>query len=189
MPLIPLDECGNIDPVADNCGTLFDIGEAILVAALAGLEPYAPAQDSPCYPGIGTYVSIDAPPADHCDLLAVYLSSYGPTATSLNLATRSAGQGIAPTMEAHWGVELWEAAYPNVSTEGERFVLPDPDVLHTVNAYVYRHGLAMYSSVLNGYFAGTLLNACTKVLFGPLAPIAPQGGCVGWTFTVTTGVG
>lgn len=183
MPLLPLGNCGTFTPPVDGCHFLFDIGEAILAAALTGLAPYLPDPTSPCAPGVQSYVSVNVPPADNCDVLAVYMTSYGPSQAGLTREARGASCAPSwPEMEAVWQAELWEAAYPTVDEVGGSFSVPDPSVLDQLNRHVYAHGLAAYNGVMGAWYNRTLTLPAPvdRLVFSSLVPLGPEGGCVGW---------
>lgn len=181
MPLLPIAECGDVPETPPGCADLFDLGEAILDAAWAALAPFAPTIDSPCYPGVNTYVSLGRPPADMTDLLAVWLVQLGPTGRSLTQAARGAPFAVT---EALWQIDLWETLYPSPTGDDDTIILPPPDLLHEVNRYLYAHAHAIYTGVLSSL---TEL-PCQTAIPGALQPLEPQGGSAGWTFRVTTGV-
>jgi hypothetical protein len=179
MPLLPIAECGEVVGPPPGCAELFDVAESILEAAWVALAPFIPADDSPCYPGVSTYVSLGRPPADMHDLLAVWLVQLGPTGRSTTAATRGAPFAA---VEAIWQIDLWEDAYPTATSNGDQFIVPSPDLLHEVNRYLYAHAHAIYTGVL----ANLTELPCQTAVPGVLTPLEPQGGSAGWTFRVTT---
>jgi hypothetical protein len=176
VPLIPQYGCEPVETPPD-CDWLFKIGDRIRLAALSGLEPYLPAVGSPCDPGLRSYVSLGRPPADMCDLLGVWLVNYGPTRRSFD----SARAGTGMEWSSEWSVDLWEKCYPGPKEVEGIYSLPDPELLHDINQWVYQHGMAMYHAVVDELLG----QPCESIVFANLLPFAPQGGCAGWSFRVT----
>ena len=177
MPLIPQFGCDLPEPPTD-CEWLFDIGEKIRQGAMDGLTPYLPAEGTPCA-GFESYVSLGEPPADACDILGVWLMGYGP---STRAARRMADQPgySTPDYQSEWSVNLWEQCYPGPTEAGGVVELPDLELLHEVNRWVYQHGMAMYHGVLDA-FKGDI---CSTVVPSSMRALMPQGGCGGWQFSV-----
>jgi hypothetical protein len=177
VPLIPQYGCEPVDPPTD-CTWLFDIGDRIRLAAVDGLAPYMPAPGSDCAPGFESYVSLGKPPADQCDILGVWLMSYGPTTRS---AALQQGMGTVPIeWQTEWSVDLWERCYPGPTESEGTFSLPPPDLLHDINQWTYQHGAAMYQAVVDEVRS----IPCSTAVVAPLLPVEPRGGCAGWTFRV-----
>ena len=182
MPLIPFDDCsGDAEP--EDCTALADIGEAIVALGLTGLEPFLPTGE--CGHDFHTYLSMNKPVAEFYDALSVHLVEFGPDPREVY---NDCASGLWPTLVAQWRVELWENCYPVVDDNGK---IPTADELNRVNRYVYAHGLAAYNAVLDGWFnkTGIFPPRVTGVSFGKLTPLGPQGGAVGWAFTVNTALG
>lgn len=189
MPLLPLANCGEItEPDDTGYEWLFETGAAIMAKAWFGLAPFVPPADSPCSPGLFSYISVDAPPAEfHGDILAVYATSIGPSAAAVNQQALLGCLVNYPQLQIEWTVDLWENGYPTIDREGQRVTVPDPDTLHNVNQWVYVHGLAAYNAVIQGTVDGSIdfPSVINNTVVGPLVPLTPEGGVVGWRFRVT----
>lgn len=183
MPLLPFATCGQYEPPDAGCGFLYDTGQAILAAALTGLEPFIP-PDS-CGQSFDAYVSMNAPVAEFCDALSIHLVSYGPSAA--RAITSECADGAYPQQVAKWQVQLWENCYPGATADGP----PPIPTLDAVNEHVYAHGIAAYVGAVSSWASKTILlpPQVTSMTFGDLTPLGPQGLAVGWKFDVATVIG
>lgn len=170
---------------AEECGVLFQTAEAILSGAWRGLIGI----DSTLGIQIDTYVSLGVPPADCCNQLVIWMSSFGPTARAYANSQRSASPDrVWPVCEASYTMQFWLGGYPIITAPGDNLRVPQPGALHQYNRRLYRYGLAMYDGVITDYVKGRLFvesTTCPKLTFGALTPLAPQGACAGWSFAIT----
>ena len=183
MPLLPFATCGDIPTPDAGCSFLYDTGQAILAAALTGLEPFIP-PDS-CGQSCDAFVSMGPPVAEFCDALSIHLLSYGPTGQ--RVFPSECADGAYPQQVAKWQVQLWENCYPGATTEGG----PSVELLDHVNEHVYAHGIATYVAVVSGWADKSIVlpPQVTSLTFGDLTPLGPQGLAVGWKFDVAAVVG
>lgn len=183
MPLLPFAQCSDV-PEPTECSLLADTGEAILGAAVVGLEPFIPPDG--CGPPFTTLLSLGQPIAEFHDALSVWLVSFGPTPQPPK--NFGCGEGVWPTLRAEWRVELWENCYPTFTEQG---TIPTPDEIHAINRHAYAHGLGVYNAAMQGWINKTVPwpSRINSIEYGPLLPSPPQGGSFGWKFTVYTEFG
>jgi hypothetical protein len=195
VPLLPLPNCDLPEPPEDACPWLWETAQAILAAALVGLDPYIPVADSgECEDPFSTYVSMSAPVAERYDALSVYLVRLGPDAQSKALKANlpGCGDGLFPNEQAEWVVELWENGYPTArKLDNDVIVVPSPAELAAVNRWLYAHGNGVYQALTSAQAQGItgLPAVIDKVIIGDMVPLGPQGQAAGWRIPVTTVAG
>jgi len=180
VPLIPPIDCEDPDG-PEGCTGLFEMGEIILNAGLAALEPFE--VDGGCGGSLDGYVSMSEPTPGCCDVLAVHLLSYGadPIDGSFNPSSR---KGLY-RWQAAWKIDLFEGCYPTDQGATQPAGIPLPH-LHEWGRHSHAHGLAVLDAVWQEWVTGDGdLSPCDQLIFGDLEPIPPSGTCAGWTFTVT----
>lgn len=170
------------------------MGDAILNAVLAALDPYDdPAICGECA-GIDGFVAHGDPQLDFTTVkgafVVVYLQQFGPTSGSSGVAARAANPTAFPLhFEASWRVEIREACYPGVQGDSsDNLSFPTAEQYHEVNRHVYAHGYAAYMAVNRAYRDGSLFPSarqCPTLRMGALLPIPPQAYIVGWSWDVT----
>ncbi len=188
--MIPQVQCDVPDQLG---GCLFPMGQAILDAVVAAIEPYDDPDTCGDCTGIEGLVSLGEPniPIEQVRgaHVAVWLVGYQPTSTSQGGFDRATIPGAYPlTWQASWRIELREGCYPMPVGE-EQIQFPSPELLHAVNSHVYAHGEAAYKALFSDWYAGTLFDYAVdcrpELRFGSLTPLAPQVWIGGWTWDVT----
>lgn len=186
MPLLPIADCSGV-PAPDDCYSIWDDGHAILDVGVAALTAgrFLP-EPGACGDPFTTLVAVGAPAQDFRDMLAVWTPSHGPTQASQIELARAGSNAIPPVLQTQWNVELWENAYPVVEVTEGKFVVPDTADLDAINQWVYAHGQTVYEGVIRAIADGSIdIDPSRRMRVGPMSPLGPLGGSVGWSFSVT----
>lgn len=138
----------------------------VAIVAAAGLEAFDPA------------MLVHGEAADDCGQLIVRLTqSYIGTTDSETQALRGPG-GFG--LVAEWEVRSLRCVHtidakagPPTATEQQE----DAEVL-------LQDGWAIYKGLVDAILAGDVLSTCQQTVITALAPVGPEGGIGGWTFTV-----
>lgn len=93
-----------------------------------------------------------------------------------------------PMVVARFVVRLHESGWPTATTAGDVVRPPDPADQNRAAQQAYAHGEKMYRTLLGMNARREMLPAsvkgCGPASVGPLTPVPPRGGVVGWTVTV-----
>lgn len=86
-------------------------------------------------------------------------------------------------------VRLRESGWPTVTQEGSAAVPPQPSRQHVAAYHAFAHGELMYRTLLSMKASRSIVpstvRGCLNVVIGPLQPLRPSGGVVGFTARVS----
>lgn len=173
MPL-PRSDCDISGDVC--CTSIYDAISAVVGVAHAGVV--ACLGEALCDSVTG-YVSIAQPNNPTGDYVAGWMVSMDARA-----GANAAQQGmmlVVPTLTI--GIRLMETGYPMVN-EGGGGTVPSFNQLNAISLHAYSHAEMMYRRVLNALVTRQI-SCCGFQAIGPLVPVEPSGGLVGYQFTVT----
>lgn len=171
--------------VPDTCDGLWAQGDAILTAALAGLDPFIPEDDCDTLEAYTTHGVPTAPLIEGNDRLSVSLVGYGATQAEQNKALTGSNPGAFLVFDVNWRVELWLQGYPMLGGDREPR-MPTTAELTNISRQLDAIGGGLYGAVLAARTDDTVLAACTSSVVTPLLPLGPSAGLAGWGFNVTT---
>lgn len=186
--MLPDGDCLTAQVVC--CTSLYDIAYHILAEVHKDLVQCH--EPSPCSPGWITYVTMGDGDDAVMDALSVSVVNVRPSPNS------QTGGKLSPASAflADFRVRILEAGWPMVREENGELFQPDPVEQNALARHAFGHGERMYrtliSKIANGQIVPNGMNCMSPVL-GPLTPIKPAGGTVGWradvTLTLTWGGG
>lgn len=94
-----------------------------------------------------------------------------------------------PMVTARFSVRLHESGWPTATITGDTINPPDPAAQNRAAVQSFAHGEKMYRKLLHMQSTRQLVPAtvkgCGPGAVGPLTPVPPRGGVVGWVTTVT----
>jgi hypothetical protein len=136
-------------------------------------------------------------PSSCCEPIAAYVSA-GDGDDGVKDALTVAVTGVAPSpntvpgqfglYKAGFNVRLRESGWPTARQEGDVLVLPTPAEQSAAARHVFAMGEAMHRRLafLNANRSMTPPGTrCSNATLGPLTPLRPQGGVIGWLVQVT----
>lgn len=169
--------------MADNPATLYDLAATVLAAAegcftLDNGEPELPG-----------FVYLGQPPDDCCNFIAVWIdnvyqttdrAAFGGFPSPTPVPQRCGDQGMAATVHVMIKRDCWPAIQGNV--------LPQQAVMEAASEQIYTDGYRLWCCLLQAYYAGELLpwsdpaspQPTYRVVWQPMVPHTPAGGCAGW---------
>lgn len=174
MP-IPSAPCG--EAVEPCCVSLSDIANHLLAAVFDALIE---CEQPDCGAPVLAYVTMAGGTDGALDALTVSplgVSAVGDQKPSLPSLHR-----------AEFDVRLRESGWPIAAAEGDAIIFPDPEAQAVAARYVLSRGEAMHRRLVYMLSHHQLAPAglpCGRSSVGRLTPLAPLGGVVGWTITVS----
>lgn len=174
MP-IPSAPCG--EDVEPCCVSLSDIANHLLAAVFDAL---AECEQPDCNAPVLAYVTIGGGTDGALDALTV-----SPLGVS---AVGDQKPSLPSLMRAEFDVRLRESGWPIAVAEGDAIVFPDPQAQAVAARYVLSRGEAMHRRLV--YLLNHRKIVPTGMSYGSstvgrLTPLAPLGGVVGWSISVT----
>lgn len=178
---LPNEECYPDDDSV-CCDMLYEIGSRILdvvMCALADCIPITPcgANELKGYLTVGR--EVQDPTSDY---VAVSLTQANPTPRSMD----ENGNRKINLLRAQYQVRLLETGWPQPQGDFEDIFYPTPEQYMIAARHSYAHGEVMYRALL---VADRLNPYCKRDCYtqiGPLTPVEPRGGSVGWeTYVIT----
>jgi hypothetical protein len=167
--------------VTSNSGSLYGIAAELLAksaAILAGTAAGAPSNQ---------YVSHGEPPYDCCDTLTVHVGMlrFG----SFKLGADGSTGVRDPKMPVVPVVPLVVTALRCQRAQaqgGLQITLPSPSLMAADAATIMADGWSLFCGINNAQRAGSLFAGypCRPFEVDPALPVAPEGGCLGWTLSV-----
>lgn len=167
--------------MTSTADSLYGIAAELLaksVAILAATTAGAPANQ---------YVSHGEPPYDCCDTLTVHVGMlrYGAFKLGADESTgvRDPKMPVVPVLPLVVTALRCMRAMPQ---GGLQISLPTPAVMAADAQAVYSDGWSLFCGIGNAFRAGSLFAGypCRPFEVDPALPVAPEGGCLGWTLTV-----
>ena len=169
MSVVP----STIDTLGEQAAALLNLSEAALALTDAG----APER---------SYVSPSDPAFDCCPFLAVWVAG-------LTEETTLAGPGGASTGHRTLAGSVILATYQVLAVRcapspGGNGSIPAITEIESVAWQVEQDGWSLWNTLRQGIRDGTIFGMCSEVHFDTGVPIAEQGGCVGWRFTIRAAI-
>lgn len=175
--MLPFDDCGITDDVC--CTALFDTADWLLQQVYPVVS--ACVATSECIPPLLAYVTLGVGDDGVRDALTVAVGATAPSQVSLDGVGRQVGFSLYRTT---YRVQLRESGWPMAQVLGGDIHAPDPVLQNTLARHAYAHGEQMYRKLEQMRLARTLtpttLPRPSVALLGPLVPLQPQGGVVGF---------
>ena len=163
-----------------DVNSLFDLADSLLTvasAALATTDAGAPAL---------SYLTPASPAFDCCPALIVNASSLGEDTTGPTAPLPATGRRDSYGRIILAGLTIWALrCAPKVQKDGS-VLTADQDA---VALEVMQDGWALWNGVTCAIKNGVFEDLCSYVHIGNSLPIAEQGGCVGWQFSVRAEIG
>lgn len=173
MPL-PDTEC--VDCSA-SCTTLYEVVHSVAQVAYDAVACQLTPTACDNFTG---FVSHAEPHHPNADYVAAWIARIYPRDRNQNT---SAGL-MFPLMMAEIGIKLVESGYPTIGSEGP----PTFGQLDNAAIHSYSHAESMIRRIFANVGKGSqnrFLRDCGWSGMSALTPIAPSGGIVGWTVTVS----
>lgn len=158
------------------CLSLSDIANHLLLSVFDALKACC---ETGCE-GLSVYVAMGPGDDGIKDALTV-----NPTLVTASAGTRPGAPGL---YRASFDVRLRESGWPTAYVDGTVIQLPEPALQAAASRYILGRGEAMHRKLASMASSRGLTPPgvrCANGSIGPLTPITPQGGVVGWLVTVT----
>lgn len=175
---------GGCSPSETTCCTdLFDIANNLLGTVLAALNACLVAGDCPSE-GLSAYVTMGAGDDGIQNALTVEFDTAAPTPGSMSASGRPLPIGVSRSV---FTVRLRESGWPTVQV-GSKISAPEPVDQHAAARHAFSHGELMYRTLLQMRATNTIvpstIHGCLNTVVGPLTPLRPLGGIIGFTAQV-----
>lgn len=173
------------DDYVPCCDDLWNVASWLLAHVGDALDP--------CLVGAGCaplprYVTMGAGDDGVGDKLNVGINSVAPSpASTVNGRTLP-----FPIIRAEFVVRLHESGWPTIQRQGDLILAPPPEDQAKAARQALAHAEMMYRTLTNLNATRRMLpptvRGCGNPLLGPLTPVPPRGGVIGWTASVTVDV-
>lgn len=180
--MLPRGPC----PIPDDvcCTTLFDAANYLLCALYEPMRICTHSNN--CTPIITGYVTLGVGDDGVTDALTV---AVGPTAPSPGSFDRATGRQVGTSLyRTTYRVMLRESGWPMAHVEGNDVVAPDPVDQHALARHAYAHGEQLLRLLERMRYDRTMhptdLSQPSIAALGPLVPLLPQGGTIGFYIDV-----
>lgn len=184
--MLPQDQECAISEAA-CCGDLYTIAAHLLENVHeALLDCY---QGVPCpLDDLNAYVTLGGGDDSITDALTVAFASAAASQGSVR-----GGMMVPLTLQrATFTVRLRESGWPRATVEQGVIVPPSPSLQNALARHAYAHGEKMYRTLLwmqsNRQLIPSSVRGCSNPSVGPLTPLSPTFGVIGFTVPVTVDV-
>jgi len=167
-------------PDAACCSSLFDIADHLLSNVFTALQSCYSV--SPCpVDSLYAYVTMGRGDDGVLDSLSVNFTSATPS-----VGTNGSGRTLSLGLyRAVFTVRLVESGWPTVEVVNGEVFAPNPVKQNALARHAFAHGEAMYRKLIQmvnqrNITPATVLG-CSNATIGPLTPLTPLGGSVGFT--------
>jgi len=157
-----------------------DVLEGILSVACQSLSTTPLGQPSSCY------VSQNRPPADCCDLLAVWTERFRPT-IKFPIEYTDYDRCLEVRQMMDVVVTLLRPCWP-VVVDNARSPFPDPADIDSASTSLAIDIQALWGGLVTAYAAGALIVSPRPpdyIKWGQILPMHNEGGCAGWELRMT----
>lgn len=175
--MLPEWNCAEI-PCDLECHTFMDVlGEVAEVC----WDAVTCGGTDPCGGEMTVYATVSEPSYPAGNYIGVWLQRLErrPTATGTRIGMELPGAQSAMTV----GIKLMESGWPQLGDLADNALPP----LSAINAMAYHstaHAERITRRLWNALSTGALPSGCAFKDVGPLQPVAPSSGLVGWTWSV-----
>ena len=166
------------------CTDLFDIANNLLEKVLLALNGCISNGECPGE-GLSAYVTMGSGDDAIPNAVTVEFETSASTPGSTSGSGRPFPIGISRTT---FTVRLKESGWPTVQTHQNTISAPSPADQHAAARHAFAHGELMYRTLLQMRATNTIVpssvHGCLNTMVGPLLPLRPLGGIIGFTAQV-----
>lgn len=166
------------------CNVIFDIADHLLTEIGEALALCF--EDDSCCTAPAQYITFGFGDDGIRDALTVAIQQVAPSPV-----TSQGKGGVTVPIGLYrciYEIRLRESGWPLVHIEGDAIVPPDPVRQRALARHAFSHGEMMYRKIrslyANGEITPSTLPQRSNAIIGPLLPLNPLGGVVGFTCTV-----
>lgn len=131
------------------------------------------------------FVNPGLPAFDCCDQLTVHTDRVADAATLAPALSPGKRHTLGKKNVVSLIITSTRCIPTGVDGPAGTFQLPEPAELSASAEQINADGWALWNHIYNLLAAGDLLSRCSNVVFDGLVSVPPQGGCGGWTLTIS----